>query len=231
MLIAEGLWPIDLAASGRIQARCRRLTLFLLLLLLLPQLLLLLLLLPPPQQLLLLLLLLPLLRCCGCFLGYLASPRRACLVVWLYDWLVGWLVLSAAAARLLLPLLGLRYARKLACFARSTLPFPALPSLPSLSLPSFPFPSLPCSSLPSLPFPSLVYLFACQTPEDIARMVFMGANRINMGTALMLANGCVKADSCQNDDCPVGIATQRMDLREKFPGRPENVVGTHVTCT
>ena len=31
-----------------------------------------------------------------------------------------------------------------------------------------------------------------QTPEDIARMVFMGANRINMGTSLMLANGCVK---------------------------------------
>ena len=63
-----------------------------------------------------------------------------------------------------------------------------------------------------------------QTPEDIARVVFMGANRINMGTPLMLANGCVKADSCQNDDCPVGLATQREDLREKFPGRPENAI-------
>ena len=30
--------------------------------------------------------------------------------------------------------------------------------------------------------------------------------------------------SCQNDDCPVGIATQQQDLVEKFPGRPENVI-------
>ena len=63
-----------------------------------------------------------------------------------------------------------------------------------------------------------------QTAEDIARVVFMGANRINMGTPLMLANGCVKADSCQNDDCPVGIATQQEHLIEKFPGRPENAI-------
>ena len=63
-----------------------------------------------------------------------------------------------------------------------------------------------------------------QTPEDIAQVVFMGANRINMGTPLMLANGCVKADSCQNDDCPVGIATQQEALVDKFPGKPENVI-------
>ena len=65
-----------------------------------------------------------------------------------------------------------------------------------------------------------------QTPEDISQAVFMGANRINMGTSLMLANGCVKADSCQNDDCPVGIATQQDALIDKFPGRPENITGS-----
>jgi glutamate synthase (ferredoxin) len=40
----------------------------------------------------------------------------------------------------------------------------------------------------------------------------------------VVALGCVMARQCHLNTCPVGIATQRDDLRAKFPGAPERVI-------
>src|SRR5207237_5960113 len=43
------------------------------------------------------------------------------------------------------------------------------------------------------------------------------------GTALLLAEGCLMVRSCHVDTCPVGIATQRPELRAKFAGTPQMI--------
>lgn len=40
----------------------------------------------------------------------------------------------------------------------------------------------------------------------------------------MIAEGCIMARICHTNNCPVGVATQRQDLRHRFPGMPEQVV-------
>lgn len=40
----------------------------------------------------------------------------------------------------------------------------------------------------------------------------------------MIAAGCIMARICHTNNCPVGVATQREDLRAKFPGTPADVV-------
>ena len=45
------------------------------------------------------------------------------------------------------------------------------------------------------------------------------------GTAPLVAMGCVIARQCHLDTCPAGIATQQENLRAKFQGKPEDVVG------
>ncbi len=43
---------------------------------------------------------------------------------------------------------------------------------------------------------------------DIARTMAMGADWCNAGRGFMFALGCIQAQSCHNDLCPTGIATQ-----------------------
>ncbi|HWD10087.1 MAG TPA: glutamate synthase-related protein, partial [Actinomycetota bacterium] len=50
----------------------------------------------------------------------------------------------------------------------------------------------------------------------------------SFGTSLLLAEGCIMVRACHRDTCPVGIATQRPELREKFTGTPE-VVARYLT--
>jgi len=52
----------------------------------------------------------------------------------------------------------------------------------------------------------------------------LGADEYSFGTSALIAEGCVMARACHNNTCPVGIATQRADLRAKFPGKPEHVM-------
>ncbi|MFB6141742.1 MAG: glutamate synthase-related protein, partial [Halorientalis sp.] len=42
--------------------------------------------------------------------------------------------------------------------------------------------------------------------------------------ASMVTSGCVMARQCHENTCPVGVATQNEDLRDRFPGEPEHVV-------
>ena len=49
-----------------------------------------------------------------------------------------------------------------------------------------------------------------------------GPTSTRFGTAALLAEGCIMVRTCHQDNCPVGIATQRPDLRAKFTGTPEH---------
>ncbi|MGQ0568215.1 MAG: glutamate synthase large subunit [Armatimonadota bacterium] len=60
--------------------------------------------------------------------------------------------------------------------------------------------------------------------RDIVIAAMLGAEEFGFGSAAVAALGCVMARQCHLNTCPVGIATQREDLRHKFPGKPENVI-------
>jgi glutamate synthase domain-containing protein 2 len=45
----------------------------------------------------------------------------------------------------------------------------------------------------------------------IARAMALGADTVNAARAMMLALGCIQSRSCNNDQCPTGIATQNPD--------------------
>ncbi|MFN8186172.1 MAG: glutamate synthase large subunit [Gaiellales bacterium] len=63
-----------------------------------------------------------------------------------------------------------------------------------------------------------------KTGRDVLIAALLGADEVSFGTALLLAEGCLMVRSCHLDTCPVGIATQRPELREKFAGTPEQVM-------
>ena len=65
-----------------------------------------------------------------------------------------------------------------------------------------------------------------KTGRDVVVAALLGADEVSFGTALLLAEGCLMVRSCHVDTCPVGIATQRPELREKFAGTPEMVAHT-----
>jgi glutamate synthase (ferredoxin) len=64
-----------------------------------------------------------------------------------------------------------------------------------------------------------------KTGRDVAMAAALGADEYGFGTAALVAIGCVMARQCHANTCPVGIATQREDLRDVFSGTPEMLVG------
>jgi glutamate synthase (ferredoxin) len=62
-----------------------------------------------------------------------------------------------------------------------------------------------------------------RTGRDVIVAALLGADEFSFGTAPLLAEGCIMVRTCHRDTCPVGIATQRPDLRAKFQGTPEMV--------
>jgi glutamate synthase domain-containing protein 3 len=69
-----------------------------------------------------------------------------------------------------------------------------------------------------------------KTGRDVVVAALLGAEEFGFGTASVVAIGCVMARQCHLNTCPVGIATQRDDLRAKFEGAPEMAMHffTHV---
>lgn len=63
-----------------------------------------------------------------------------------------------------------------------------------------------------------------KTGRDVVVAAMLGADEYGFGTAALVAIGCQMARQCHLNTCPVGVASQRPDLRAKFPGRPEHVV-------
>ncbi|MCA1722591.1 MAG: glutamate synthase subunit alpha, partial [Actinobacteria bacterium] len=62
-----------------------------------------------------------------------------------------------------------------------------------------------------------------KTGRDVVVAALLGADEFSFGTAALVAQGCILVRACHRDTCPVGIATQRPDLRENFAGTPEMV--------
>ncbi|HEV3398921.1 MAG TPA: glutamate synthase-related protein, partial [Actinomycetes bacterium] len=63
-----------------------------------------------------------------------------------------------------------------------------------------------------------------KTGRDVLVAALLGADEYGFGTAALLAEGCLMVRTCHQDNCPVGIATQRPDLRAKYTGTPDMVV-------
>ena len=63
-----------------------------------------------------------------------------------------------------------------------------------------------------------------RTGRDVVVAALLGAERFGFGTLPLLAMGCKMVRQCHLNTCPVGIATQREDLRAKFTGAAEHVV-------
>jgi glutamate synthase (ferredoxin) len=63
-----------------------------------------------------------------------------------------------------------------------------------------------------------------KTGRDIIIAAILGAEEFNFGTGALIASGCAMFRVCHLNTCPVGVATQRDDLRAKFRGKPENVI-------
>lgn len=63
-----------------------------------------------------------------------------------------------------------------------------------------------------------------RTGRDVVLSAMMGAEEFGFGTIAMIAEGCVMARVCHLNTCPVGVTSQKENLRRKFPGTPEHVV-------
>ncbi|MEM7738037.1 MAG: glutamate synthase-related protein, partial [Deinococcota bacterium] len=63
-----------------------------------------------------------------------------------------------------------------------------------------------------------------KTGRDVMMGALLGAEEFGFGTTALVAAGCAMIRQCHLNTCPVGVATQRPDLRAKFPGEPDHVV-------
>ena len=63
-----------------------------------------------------------------------------------------------------------------------------------------------------------------RTGLDTILAALMGAEEFGFGTVAMIATGCIMARICHTNSCPVGVATQKENLRARFPGVPEALV-------
>jgi glutamate synthase (NADPH) large chain len=63
-----------------------------------------------------------------------------------------------------------------------------------------------------------------KTGRDVVIAAMLGAEEYGVGTAALVAMGCIMVRQCHSNTCPVGVCTQRPELREKFEGTPDKVV-------
>jgi glutamate synthase (NADPH/NADH) large chain len=63
-----------------------------------------------------------------------------------------------------------------------------------------------------------------KTGRDVIVAALLGAEEFGFATAPLVVSGCVMMRVCHLDTCPVGVATQNPELRERFTGKPEFVV-------
>jgi len=63
-----------------------------------------------------------------------------------------------------------------------------------------------------------------RTGRDVVIAAMLGAEEFGIGTASLLALGCLMVRQCHSNTCPVGVCTQDEDLRARFGGFPDHVV-------
>jgi glutamate synthase (NADPH/NADH) large chain len=63
-----------------------------------------------------------------------------------------------------------------------------------------------------------------RTGRDVVMAAMLGAEEFGIGTASLVAMGCIMVRQCHSNTCPVGVCTQDEKLREKFTGTADKVV-------
>lgn len=63
-----------------------------------------------------------------------------------------------------------------------------------------------------------------KTGWDVVMAALMGGEEFGFGSIAMIAEGCIMARICHTNNCPVGVASQKEELRKRFSGIPEHVV-------
>ncbi|MBN9561137.1 MAG: glutamate synthase large subunit [Alphaproteobacteria bacterium] len=63
-----------------------------------------------------------------------------------------------------------------------------------------------------------------KTGRDVVIAAMLGAEEFGIGTASLVAMGCIMVRQCHSNTCPVGVCTQDEKLRAKFDGSPEKVI-------
>lgn len=62
------------------------------------------------------------------------------------------------------------------------------------------------------------------TGRDVVIAALLGAEEYGFATAPLVTMGCVMMRVCNLDTCPTGVATQNLELRKRFHGKPEYVI-------
>ncbi|NNG41217.1 glutamate synthase large subunit [Flexivirga sp. ID2601S] len=62
-----------------------------------------------------------------------------------------------------------------------------------------------------------------KTGRDVVVAALLGAEEFGFASAPLVVSGCIMMRVCHLDTCPVGIATQNPELRERYTGKPEFV--------
>jgi glutamate synthase (NADPH/NADH) large chain len=63
-----------------------------------------------------------------------------------------------------------------------------------------------------------------RTGRDIVIAAMLGAEEYGIGTASLVAMGCIMVRQCHSNTCPVGVCTQDESLRAKFTGTADKVI-------
>ncbi len=63
-----------------------------------------------------------------------------------------------------------------------------------------------------------------KTGRDVVIAAMLGAEEFGIGTASLVAMGCIMVRQCHSNTCPVGVCSQDEKLRAKFEGTPEKVI-------
>ncbi|MDP9127461.1 MAG: glutamate synthase-related protein, partial [Pseudomonadota bacterium] len=59
------------------------------------------------------------------------------------------------------------------------------------------------------------------TGLDVLKLMMLGADEVGIGTAALVALGCVMTHKCHLNVCPAGVATQDPALEKNYHGKPE----------
>ncbi len=62
------------------------------------------------------------------------------------------------------------------------------------------------------------------TGKDVVIAALLGAEEFGFSIAPLISLGCIMMRKCHLNTCPVGIATQNVELRKRYTGSPEHVV-------
>ena len=63
-----------------------------------------------------------------------------------------------------------------------------------------------------------------KTGRDVILMAMLGAEEYGFATVALIVLGCVMMRKCNQNTCPVGVATQNVELRKRYTGKSEHLI-------